>query len=320
MFDAGESDDHLYLVMEFVAGRTLSDLLAERGPFEPAQATEIITPVLAALGHAHAVGIVHRDVKPSNIMVSDDGTVKLLDFGIARRFDDLAGAITVEGQIVGTPKYLAPEQIEGGPVSPATDIYAVGVVLFEMLNGSVPFDGDSAVSTALARLHVSAPDVRTRRPDVPPGLAAVVGKAMAREPADRFADAATLQAAMLAVPQTARPPGATAPTAVMASPTVTLQPTQVFPAGHRSRRRLLRLVAVVGAIVLVAGLLAWYTARADSNQSPPGSPTSSSPVTTVAPSSTAPPSTAPPTTAADGNGRGNGNGKGKGKDKGGGNG
>ena len=206
-------------------------------------------------------------------------------------------------------------------MSPATDIYAVGVVLFEMLTGSVPFDGDSAVSTALARLHAPAPDVRTRRPDVPPGLAAVIGKAMAREPADRFADAAALQAAMLAVPQTARPPGAAAPTTVMASPTVTLQPTQVYPANHRPRRRLLRLVALVGAIVLVAGLLAWYTARADSNQSPPGSPTSSSAVTTVAPSSTAPPSTAPATTAADGgNGRGNGNGNGKGKDKGKGNG
>ena len=210
VFDAGEADDLLYLVMEFVDGRTLADLLAEQGPFDPAQATEIITPVLAALGHAHAAGIVHRDVKPSNIMVSDDGTVKLLDFGIARRFDDLAGAITVEGQMVGTPKYLAPEQIEGGPVSPATDLYAVGVVLFEMLTGSVPFDGDSAVSTALARLHAPAPDVRTRRPDVPPALAAVVGKAMAREPADRFTDAAALQAAMLAgpqaVPQAAMPP------------------------------------------------------------------------------------------------------------------
>ena len=281
VFDAGEADDHLYLVMEFVDGRTLADLLAERGPLDPAQATEIITPVLAALGHAHAAGIVHRDVKPSNIMVSGDGTVKLLDFGIARRFDDLAGAITVEGQMVGTPQYLAPEQIEGGPVSPATDLYAVGVVLFEMLTGSVPFNGDSAVSTALARLHGPAPDVRTQRPDVPPGLAAVIRQAMARAPAERYNDAAAMQAALV--------PSRTGSTTVVAAPTVTLQPTQVVSVGRR-RGRVLRLVAVVGATLLIAGLLAWYTARADSNQAPPGSPTSTSAVTTVAPSSAAPPS------------------------------
>ena len=197
VFDAGEADDHLYLVMEFVDGRTLADLLAERGPFEPAEATEIITPVLAALGHAHAAGIVHRDVKPSNIMVSDDGTVKLLDFGIARRFDDLAGAITVEGQMVGTPKYLAPEQVEGGPVSPATDLYAVGVVLFEMLTGSVPFDGDSAVSTALARppragagcAHPKAGRAaRSRRGD-PPGDGPSTSRAIQRRSRDAGSDA-----------------------------------------------------------------------------------------------------------------------------------
>ena len=321
VFDAGEADDHLYLVMELVAGRTLADLLAERGPFEPAQATAIIAPVLVALGHAHAAGIVHRDVKPSNIMVSDDGTVKLLDFGIARRFDDLAGAITTAGQMVGTPQYLAPEQIEGGPVSPATDLYAVGVVLFEMLTGSVPFNGDSAVATALARLHAPAPDVRSRRPDVPPDLALVVRQAMAREPAERFNDAGAMQAALLPSLQAARPTRDTAPTAVVAPPTVTLHPTQVLPASDRSRGRVLRLVAVVAALVLAAGLLTWYTASADSNESPPSTPTSSSAVTTVAPSSTVPPSTtpatSPPSDADDGgNGRGKGNGKGKDKDGG----
>ena len=114
VFDAGEADGHLFLVMEFVDGRTLADLIVERGPFEAAEATAVASAVLAALGHAHAAGIVHRDVKPSNIMLSDDGTVKLLDFGIARRFDDLAAAVTADGEMVGTPRYLAPEQIEGG--------------------------------------------------------------------------------------------------------------------------------------------------------------------------------------------------------------
>ena len=152
--------------------------------------------VLAALGHAHAAGIVHRDVKPSNIMISNDETVKLLDFGIARRFDDLAAAVTAEGHIVGTPKYLAPEQIEGGPATPATDVYAVGVVLFEMITGSAPFNGDTPVAAALARLHAPAPDVRARGHDVPADLAAVIDTAMAREPAHRFTDAAAMQAAL----------------------------------------------------------------------------------------------------------------------------
>ena len=300
--------------MEFVAGRTLADLLAERGPFEPAQATAIIAPVLVALGHAHAAGIVHRDVKPSNIMMSDDGTVKLLDFGIARRFDDLAGAITTAGQMVGTPQYLAPEQIEGGPVSPATDLYAVGVVLFEMLTGSVPFNGDSASPrpsrASTRRRRTCAAEGRMCRPVSP----LVVRQAMAREPAERFSDAGAMQAAMLPAPQAARPFSDTAPTAVVAPPTVTLHPTQVLPASYRSRGRLLRLVAVVAALVLAAGLLTWYTASADSNESPPSTPTSSSAVTTVAPSSTVPPSTtpatSPPSDADDG-----GNGRGKGKDK-----
>jgi len=161
VFDAGEADGHLYLVMEFVGGRALTDLLADRGPFKTAEAIAIITSVIAALGHTHG-GIVHRDVTPSNIIVTDEGTVKLLDFGIARRLDDFAGALTATGQTVGTPTYLAPEQIEGGPLSPATDLYAASVVLFEMLTGSAPFDAETPVATALARLHAPPPAARGR--------------------------------------------------------------------------------------------------------------------------------------------------------------
>ncbi len=114
VFDAGEADGLLYIVMELVEGHTLADELAEGGPFESAEAIAIAVSMLAALGHAHAVGIIHRDVKPSNIMMSPDGNIKLLDFGIARRLGDLGDAVTAVGEIVGTPKYLAPEQIEGG--------------------------------------------------------------------------------------------------------------------------------------------------------------------------------------------------------------
>ena len=140
VFDAGETDGYLYIVMEFVEGRTLAAELNDRGRIEPAEATTVAVSVLAALGHAHSAELVHRDVKPSNIMLSDDGTVKLLDFGIARRLDDLAGSMTKGGGVVGTPNYLAPEQVAGRPATPASDQYAVGVVLFEMLTGAPPFD------------------------------------------------------------------------------------------------------------------------------------------------------------------------------------
>ena len=192
VFDAGEADGYLYIVMELVEGRSLATVLAESEPLDPAQATAIAASVLAALGQAHSAGIVHRDVKPSNIMVSYGGVVKLLDFGIARRLDDLAGEVTAAGEIVGTPKYLAPEQIEGRPTSPATDVYAVGVVLFEMLAGVAPFNGDSPVATALAHTTAPVPDVRALRPDVPNWLAMAIGRAMAKDPVDRFADAAAM--------------------------------------------------------------------------------------------------------------------------------
>ena len=278
VFDAGQADGHLYLVMEFVDGRTLADLLAERGLFETAEATAIATEVLAALSHAHGAGIVHRDVKPSNIMISNNDTVKLLDFGIARRFDDLGAAVTAVGHMVGTPTYLAPEQIEGGPASPATDVYAVGVVLFEMLTGSAPFNGDTPVAAALARLHAPAPDVRARRHDVPADVAAVIGTAMARDPAHRFSDAAAMHAALT-------PTELASSTAVTGAPAVTLEPTQVLPSGYRPRGHRRRWVATIAALLLAAGLLAWYVAGADPNGSPPAATV---PSTKVAPVVSAP--------------------------------
>ena len=252
VFDAGEADGYLYIVMELVEGRSLANVLAEAGPLEPSQATAIAASVLAALGQAHAAGIVHRDVKPSNIMVSYGGTVKLLDFGIARRLDDLAGEVTAAGEIVGTPTYLAPEQIEGRPTSPATDVYAVGVVLFEMLAGVAPFNGDSPVATALAHTTAPVPDVRALRPDVPDWLAVAIGKAMAKDPADRFADAAAMQAA-LTEPSTAS-------TSVLRTSAVASEPTQVLPSDGYGRRRRRPWWLVGVAALAVASLVAWTMA------------------------------------------------------------
>ncbi len=289
VFDAGEADGYLYIVMELVEGRSLRGVLAEAGPLEPSQATAIAASVLAALGQAHAAGIIHRDVKPSNIMVSYDGTVKLLDFGIARRLDDLASDVTAAGEVVGTPTYLAPEQIEGRPTTPATDVYAVGVVLFEMLTGVAPFNGDSPVATALAHTTTPVPDVSSRRPDVPDWLAGAIGTAMAKDPADRFAGAAEMQAALTTEPSTAS-------TSVLRTSAVTSEPTQLLPSdGYRRRtRRPWWLVGV--AALAVASLVAWNMASGlfsfiTSSDPPEQRSAQASPTTSPVPTTTSVPTT-----------------------------
>jgi serine/threonine protein kinase len=293
VFDAAEADGYLYIVMELVEGRSLGDVLADAGELEPGQATAIAASVLAALGEAHTVGIVHRDIKPSNIMVSYDGTVKLLDFGIARRLDDLANDLTGVGEIVGTPTYLAPEQLEGRPTTAATDLYAVGVVLFEMLAGAAPFHGDSPAATALSHVNAPVPDVRSLRPDVPASLAVTIRKAMAKDPAQRYRSAAAMRAALTE--------GAADLTADLRSSAQ--EPTQVLaPVDYRQRRRRPWWLAGVAALA-VAGVVVWNLATGifsfitsgdpPESRSAVAAPTSSS----VAMTTTTPPTTAPTTTA-----------------------
>src|SRR3954454_10113864 len=130
-YDAGESDGWLYLVMELVDGPSLAARLAD-GPLDPADATTVAAAVLAALAAAHGAGFVHRDIKPGNILLGRDGAVKLADFGIARRFDDVAHDLTTTGTFIGTAKYASPEQLAGRPATPASDVYSLGIVLFEM--------------------------------------------------------------------------------------------------------------------------------------------------------------------------------------------
>jgi serine/threonine-protein kinase len=196
-YDTGRDGDVAYIVMELVQGSTLARLLKASGPLPVAKAIDVAAQVADALACAHTHGVVHRDVKPANILLRDDGHVKVADFGIAK-----AGAghdLTRTGVVMGTAKYLSPEQVSGNPADAGSDIYALGIVLYEMLCGAAPFVGDTELSTAVARLTAAPGSLRERRQDVPRDLEAVVLRSLARDPAARFRSAEEMRAGLLAV-------------------------------------------------------------------------------------------------------------------------
>ena len=184
------------IVMELVPGRTLRERLDDPAPIDPWQAAGLAAQVAEALDAAHRAGLVHRDIKPANVLLAGDGRVKVADFGIAKAAE--GGDLTQPGLMVGTAKYVAPEQVEGKSVDARTDIYSLGIVLYEMLCGRVPYAGDSEAAIALARLQREPLRPRQVRPSVPKGLEDIVVRAMAREPSGRYDSAAELRAALLA--------------------------------------------------------------------------------------------------------------------------
>ncbi len=188
VYDVGEAGETVFLTMELVEGKSLRERLGA-GPLETAEALRIAGEVLRALADLHRLGIVHRDVKPGNILLGRDGVVKLADFGLARHWDGGDTRATETEGLVGTMEYLAPEQALGRPVDARTDLYAFGIVLFEMLSGTVPFASDSVLGGVVARLREAAPDVRKVRPGVAPWLAAVVARTLEKEPGKRYASA-----------------------------------------------------------------------------------------------------------------------------------
>src|SRR5262249_2226949 len=193
IFDVGQADEGLYYVSELVDGESLAARL-EQGTIAPWQAASIGQQLCSALGHAHAERVVHRDVKPANILISADGQVKVGDFGVARLAEGSTDGASAT--IVGTPRYMAPEQARGRRATPATDVYSVGIVVYEMLAGSPPFTDRSAVELALRHLH-------DRPASLPAGtpleLEKIVARALAKDPADRYADGAAMARALATV-------------------------------------------------------------------------------------------------------------------------
>jgi eukaryotic-like serine/threonine-protein kinase len=183
VFDTGSADGVHYIVMEFVEGRTLADIIHEEGALPPRRAAEIAVAVCRALSSAHEKGMVHRDVKPGNVLITPDGGVKVADFGIARVA--VGEPLTVTGSVMGTASYLSPEQAKGEKVDARSDIYSLGCVLYEMLTGRTPFEADSPVSIAYKHVEEQPTAPSTVNPAVPRELGAVVMKALAKDPADR---------------------------------------------------------------------------------------------------------------------------------------
>jgi len=262
VFDRGEWDGTYYIAMEYLPGRSLKSVVREHGALDPNDAIDIVIQILLATRFAHRRGIIHRDIKPHNVILDEEGRAKVTDFGIAR-----AGAsdMTLTGSIMGTAQYLSPEQAQGHAVTESSDLYAVGVVLYELLTGSVPFEGESAVTIALKQVSDEPVAPSVRNPKVSPALDGVVMRALAKEPAARFQSADEFIAALgraregIAPPPT--PNGApTAPTAMLVAPGA---PVGGPPPDERERRRTGRRAlwlalagALLAALVAVALLLA----------------------------------------------------------------
>lgn len=187
LLDVGQVDNMRYLVMEYVEGRTLKEVIHQKGTLPPTVAAQIGIRILSALQHAHNNGIIHRDIKPQNVLVNKDGLIKVADFGIAR----VAGldTATQEDTVMGSVHYFSPEQAQGKLVTAASDLYSVGVVLYEMLTGKTPFDGETPVAVAMQHIHSKAKPITEINPEVPPAMERVVEKAMEKLPSRRYQSA-----------------------------------------------------------------------------------------------------------------------------------
>jgi eukaryotic-like serine/threonine-protein kinase len=266
VIDRGDDGGRQYIVFEHVDGENLKELVVRSGRLPVRQALELALAVADGLAFAHDHGLVHRDVKPQNVLLNSEGEVKVTDFGIARSLHVEHG-VTQTGTVLGTGEYLAPEQASGKPVSPATDVYSLGVVLWELLAGEVPFTGENFVAVALHHVNDPPPHLRERRLDVSPRLDAAVDRALAKDPAHRFpsmtAFAQELRACLAEDAGEGAPPMLDSELTLITPPARTQapEPAPARPRRRRRRRRplawvLLALVATgaaFAAVVLLGG-------------------------------------------------------------------
>jgi serine/threonine-protein kinase len=294
VYDVSSGGDQPFIVMELVRGRTLQDVMDD-GALDDRQVVAVGSQVLMALHAAHRRGLVHRDVKPANILLPGGVVptrpeelpgVKLADFGIAKAQTDATVGLTMAGQVIGTPKYLSPEQVKGERATPRSDLYATGVVLYEMLAGRPPFDQDSAVGLALAHREDEPPPLDEIRPDLSPKLVAVVHRALSKDPGQRPADASEMREQLIAAATGAAPgtqlldhADASTQMVAPAAPTVPVDrtrpadrsrpTTETTPAAPRQSRRFglwLAMVLLVGVLGLAAAQ--WLAGRTSVPQGP----------------------------------------------------
>src|SRR5580704_18024919 len=226
VFDWGEDAGTYFIVMEFVDGRALSSILRTAGPLHPDRAAEIAADVAGALAYAHRHGVVHRDVKPGNVLITEEGTIKVTDFGIARAVNT-EESLTQTGAVMGTATYFSPEQAEGMGVDSRSEIYSLGVVLFEMVTGRPPFLGDTPVAVASKHVRENPPTPREINPAVPPDLEAIILKCLAKAPEYRYATGDDLRTDLLRFRE-GRAVGA------VASPTTSMGTTQALFGGTQT--------------------------------------------------------------------------------------
>jgi hypothetical protein len=262
VIDAGEDESRPYIVFEYIDGETLKEHIQRLGRLEIPEAVAYCVEIARALGAAHANHVVHRDVKPQNVLIDHDGTAKVTDFGIARTLEEQG--LTADGRVLGTTDYVSPEQALGQHVSGQSDLYSLGVVLYEMLTGELPYRGENQVAVAMKHVRESVPDVRKLRPEVSAGLAAVIERATAKELAERYADDTELIADLedaLAL-ETSRAGGADGQvTAVIDS--LPPQKRERVPLSVRHRRGAYALTLV--AALVVAGIVVALVLNAHNN-------------------------------------------------------
>ena len=253
VYDLGESDGQLFIAMELVEGRDLSDLISVRAPLPLEHKLDVVIELLQGLGYAHARGVIHRDIKPSNVRIAADGRVKIMDFGIARlQSADRTGS---GGVIVGTPSYMAPEQITNGEITPATDVFAVGCLLYELLTYERPFEAETVHGVFYQVLSTTPKPLRTVAPSIPASLERVALKAMAKTPEERFTTADEFRSALLGMRHALSDPTAVTTEQIsFRNPLSRISLRLIAPISLRSRAAVLLILGLVAVLVLYLSL------------------------------------------------------------------